>query len=671
MRVEDPAEPRVRSAEAMPLTGHDTKRRPRKLMRHPWRVVALLVLVALLAGLGGGGLYANSIRREATGLEATLISDLERGQAELEAGKTSLKQANTAHDEKLIAQAKAHFSAAQVHFKSASQTADKSKLLHQLEGLPYIGPEVKTRHTSVDSVADMGIQLSLAGGHLADLEGQLIKPAGSGQEGSSLLAVVGQVQSQIGSVTAELKSALAAANRVDLTILPASQQASFQHARGSITQALAGIIQFQSLVPVMTEVLGGNGARTYLIEQVNPAELRPGGGFIGTYSVLRADHGALSLIASGNAADLIQPRVSVGQAGYVAPPLPFEQFIPGTGWSFIDSNFFVDFPSNATAGESFAGPHLHVHIDATIAIDYYTVAGMLSVTGPIAVPGYNVTLSAANFVSTAVQYDIESLSNPAAAAIHKAILSAVAGPLLQRIVTLQPSQWPALIGALNTLAASRDLQVYFNNGDVEKTMSQYGWSGVLNTTRTADYMMEIEANLGGTKANYFITRHYTVELTRIGPVIHHKVSVDITDNMPYSYVPHEYYHAYIQMLMSGKADSTSTNLSIPHREMQAPPMTKLLDGWINLHGYGHDHVVTFDWNTPWQPSGRGVEQIYWQKQPGTQADKVDVIWHDGNGHTYKVSGDLAQDRVITLAPNGVSLLQGQVGTAQLPSLSLG
>ena len=45
---------------------------------------------------------------------------------------------------------------------------------------------------------------------------------------------------------------------------------------------------------MLTEVLGGNGARNYLIEQVNPAELRPGGGFIGTFSVLRADHGALN-----------------------------------------------------------------------------------------------------------------------------------------------------------------------------------------------------------------------------------------------------------------------------------------------------------------------------------------------------------------------------------------
>src|SRR5690348_3027442 len=207
MRVEDPPEPRVRSAAAIPIGGPATKHRHRKRKRNPWRVAAMLILVAILAGLGGGGLYANSLRREATGLEATLVSDLERGQAELEAGKTSLKQANTTHDEKLIAKAKAHFSAAQLQFRSASQTADKSRLLRELEGLPYVGPGVKTRHSSVDSVANMGVQLSLAGGHLADLDGQLIQPAGSGQEGSSLLKMVGQVQNQISSVTDELKGA--------------------------------------------------------------------------------------------------------------------------------------------------------------------------------------------------------------------------------------------------------------------------------------------------------------------------------------------------------------------------------------------------------------------------------------------------------------------------------
>jgi hypothetical protein len=143
--------------------------------------------------------------------------------------------------------------------------------------------------------------------------------------------------------------------------------------------------------------------------------------------------------------------------------------------------------------------------------------------------------------------------------------------------------------------------------------------------------------------------------------------------MPFEYHPGEYYRAYVSMFMSDKAKNTSLgNLwSMKYAAPSPPSGTRMLDGWMLIHGYGHDQVVVFEWDTPWQPNGRGQEQIYWQKQPGTLNDKVDIIWHDGNGHTYKVSGDLGQDRVITLAPSAVTLVQGQVGTAQLPSLSLG
>lgn len=672
---EDQAEELFAKARPAQLAG--SVKRPRAAHRSPdsprRRWIAFAVVVAVLFGIGGSGALAYvSLKSQTNRVESQLLTHLESGQAQLEAAKTTLKQANGTHDSKLLNAAKVDFINAKLQFLTATQIADSSSLLRQLERLPSVGPMVQARHKAVDDVSQMGIQLSLAGLDIADLDGQLIQPTGGGQQGHSLLTMIGAVQAKIGAVRAELQDALQAAERIDVTVLPVAQRGTLARARGSISQALAAIVQFQALVPILTEVLGGNGTRNYLIEQVNPAELRPGGGFIGTYSVLRVSAGTLHLVRSGNAADLIFPRATVGEAGYVAPPPQFEELIPGLGWSFIDSNFSPDFPSNAVSGENFADTHLGMRVDAVVAIDYNTVAGLLSLTGPISVPGYRLTLSAANFVPTVVQYDVESLSDPNAAAIHKAILSAVAGPLLERIVTLSPGQWPALLLTLNNLAASRHLQVYFNNTDVEKTMTQYGWSGVMKQPGTSDYMMEVEANLGGTKANYFVTRAYTVDLTRSGSTLHHKVTVDITDSMPYSYRPNEYYRAYIRMFVNGKATATRSDLSYPHYNSPAPPPgTKMIDGWVQFHGYGHDRVVTFQWDTPWQANGRGVEQVYWQKQPGTINDAVTVLWHDGNGHTYKVSGDLSQDRVITLAPSGVSLAQGQVGTAQLPSLSLG
>ena len=482
------------------------------------------------------------------------------------------------------------------------------------------------------------------------------------------MVVVGVLAAALIKVRSDLELAQKAAARVDVQVLPAGQQATFIKARGTIVSALAAVDEFARVVPVLTEVLGGNGTRTYLIEQVNPAELRPGGGFIGTYSVLRVTNGTLKLIRSGDAYQLVDPRPKIGQAGYIAPPGPLlESLTPTVSWSFIDSNFFPDFPSNARAAQSFVQPRLGIRIDAVVAMDYYTVAKMLELTGPIAVPGFGVTVNSTNFIPTVIQH---SLVQDAA---NKAILGAVAGPLMQRISTLPASSWPALIGALNDLAASRHLQAYFNNATVEKEIDRDGWSGVLNPTKMPDYMMEVESNLGATKTNYFLTRRFTVELTRRGNLLHHKVTITLTDNMPFSYRPNEFYKAYVRLLVSSSASSRSSNLR-PVRYPNPPPPagTRLIDGWVpTFHGYGHSAVAVFQYDTLWRPDGRGEAQMYWQKQPGTVSDSIDVIWNDGYGHTYRIKDGLAKDRVLTFSSRGISINAGQPAQANLPSLSLG
>lgn len=628
-----------------------------------------VIVVTLITGAGVTAFAYTSIKHQATQLQDELTIHLEAGQAELEAAKTSLKAANNTHDQALIAQANVHFTTAKVQFMTARQVADSSALLRQLETMPAVGDQAKARQVAVDGIADMGVAVSDAGLELGKLDGQLISPPGGGQQGRNLLTVLNQTQTGLVTVRADLVRAQKAAEQVDIKVVPLSQQGSLAKALATLASGLAAIDEFDSLLPAVTDVLGGNGARTYLIEQVNPAELRPGGGFIGTFSVLRADHGALTLVRSGDAYQLADPRPGVGQPGYVTPPGPLRESLSvDTSWSFVDSNFFPDFPANAMAAERFAQPRLGMTIDAVIAIDYYAVARMLELTGPMAVPAYGVTVSSSNFVSLAVQYDLTA-SN----ATHKGLLSAIAGPLLSKVSTLPSDKWQALITALNDLAASRSLQVFFNRDVVQKQMNVFGWTGTLNVGAAPDYMMEVESNLGATKANYFLTRNFTVELTRSGNIVHHKVTIDLVDNMPFSYRPNEYYHAYLRLYVPASASSSKDNLRRPKYPNPAPPPgTRMIDGWVpTFHGYGHSAQAVFEYDTPWTANGREVEQLYWQKQPGTGADKVDIIWHDGNGHTYTLAGNLSQDQVITLSARGLSMVAAQIGQAQLPSLSLG
>ncbi len=626
-----------------------------------------MIVIVACSGVGAAIAYM-SVRSQANQLQGQLTLHLQIGQSELEAAKTSLKAANSTHDEKLIAQTNVHFTTAKLQFMVARQMADSSQLLQRLESLPTVGTPVQSRHTAVDGIADMGVAISDAGLELAKLDGQLIAPASAGgQQGRTLLTVLNQTNTSLVIVRKELDVAQRAAAKVDIRIVPAAQQASFLRAKGTITTAIAAADEFASLVPIITELLGGNGTRTYLVEQVNPSELRPGGGFIGTYSVLQANQGALKLIRSGNATDLIGTRAAPGQPGYVTPPGPIREFVPNTSWSFIDSNFFPDFPSNAQAGESFAQPYVG-HIDGVISFDYYAVAKMLELTGPLPVPGFRITLTSTNFVPLVVQSDIGA-TDPS----HKAMLAAVAGPLMERISSLPAAQWPALLSALNDLSAARHLQAYFNNGPVEKELDQFGWSGALNPTKARDSMMEVEANLGGTKANYFLVRRFTIELSRSGGVLHHKVTIDLTDNMPFDYRPGEFYSAYLRLYVSNTASSTGDNLRPAKYPNPSPPVgARMIDGWVPLfHGYGHSAEAVFTYDTPWIANGRGEATMYWQKQPGTMNDVIIVKWNDSNGNSYMAGGALAQDRVVTFSSRGLTITAGQVAQAKLPSLSLG
>lgn len=656
----DMAAPRVIEARPTRLPPRAGRRRRRVLL-------VLGILVALFAAMGGGGAFAYvAVKSKAAQLQAQLTVHLQAGQADLEAAKASLKLANANHDAKLVGQAKAQFVAAKAQFQLTKQTADGSNLLRQLEYLPDIGKQARSDHAAVDGVADVGNAISDAGIDLSGLASAIITPPKGGQAGHTLLTVMDQASATLVKVRADLQRADAAAAGVDLAVIPAGQRASLVNARATISSALAGMDEFQKFVPIIKEILGGNGPRTYLIEQVNPAELRPGGGLIGSYSVIRADNGSVKLITGGNAYDLVNPRPVLGQAGYVTPPGPFKELIGNTSWSFVDSNFYPDFPSNAAAAESFVQGRLGMHIDAVISIDYYTVAALLQVTGPLQVPGYGTTVDAANLIPLIMANSLVQNS------INKPILKAISGPLMQRISGISPSRWPSLLGILNGLATQRHLQVYFNNHSVENEVAQFGWSGQLNPTSSVDFMAEVEANLGATKANYFVIRHYTVVLTRRGNVLHHEVIVDLVNNTPYMYKPNDFYRVYTRLLFPTNGSAASDNLiGSRFSDPNAPRRTHQLTGWWTIPGYGSTHTAIFEYDTPWLATGQGEHQIYWEKQPGTLNDAVEIKWNDGNGHTFSTTGTLSQDLVITLSPNGVQLTAAQVATAHLPSLSLG
>src|SRR5258707_10013624 len=104
------------------------------------KLIAAVIAIAIVAAIGGGSALAYlNVKGRLDRLQAALVVDLQAGQRELEAGKASLTQANTKRDQTLIKQAVDHFGTAKTQFLAASQLADNSRLLHDLEQIPAAG----------------------------------------------------------------------------------------------------------------------------------------------------------------------------------------------------------------------------------------------------------------------------------------------------------------------------------------------------------------------------------------------------------------------------------------------------------------------------------------------------------------------------------------------------
>jgi hypothetical protein len=510
------------------------------------------------------------------------------------------------------------------------------------------------------------VALSDAALQASAIDGQLMAQGGQQVNGAAtLLSNLAKAMPAAQQVEQNLQKADRALHAVDPSVLPQGQAAQFQKTLQDVDGAVASVQAFPGLVNFLFGLVGIGGAKNYLVEQVNPSELRPGGGFIGTYSVLRADQGKIQLVQSGDSYNIAQLRSEgTAPAGTPPPPTPLAKGLSLHAWNFYDSNFSPDFPTNAKQAEQMLQGQVPGGIDGVIALDYHAVAAMLGATGPMQVPGSGLTVSQSDFVQQINQLDL--VQDPT----HKAVLSALAGPLLERLVSLPAAPLLEFGGQLNQLATQRHLQVYFNDQKEQAEVTQLGQSGTLNPTGAGDFMSEIEANVGASKANYFLSRSFTLTLSRSGGTLHHTLQVDLGNRTPAQY-KENWYRCYAALYVPQNATNTSVKgagvTTSAQPLTQAPPGTKILDGSFQINLGGTQRVV-FEYDTPWNQDSSGVHSEYWQKQAGPVGDAAKVVWQV-DGHTYQATGDLSQDRVVKLAPDGVTIEGGKAARGGVPSLS--
>lgn len=252
-------------------------------------------------------------------------------------------------------------------------------------------------------------------------------------------------------------------------------------------------------------IFGFDKEKTYLILFQNNAELRPTGGFIGSYGILKLKEGRVIDFLINDVYD------ADGQLkGHIEPPFAIRRYMGIVHWYLRDSNFSLDYGKAASSSAFFLKQELKQEVDGVFAVDVSFVKQLLKVTGPIYIPEYKETIDFDNFymlTQTHAEKDFFPGSRQ-----KKSFLSAAFRAIKNYFAGTKNISYAKLAESFGEQILEKHLLLSFTDKktqmifDLEKTSSTLKEDRVGGENIINDFLGINEANLGVNKANYFIYR---------------------------------------------------------------------------------------------------------------------------------------------------------------------
>lgn len=293
------------------------------------------------------------------------------------------------------------------------------------------------------------------------------------------------------------------------TISPPFFKASLKKAVSEVEEYQRLLGKAVSLLEIAPQFLGEKTKKTYLVLLQNNMELRPTGGFIGSYGLISFENGKLLNF------EVFDVYSADGQLkGHIEPPFPLKKYLDQQHWFLRDSNWDPDFTISGPKAAWFLEKETGEKVDGVIGMDVSLVGLVISGLSQVDLPDYQETITQDNLFERAHFYAQENFFPGSRGKVD--FLATLARAIFLKATNDKNISWPLLFKKLVEGIEEKHLLFYANNLQLERTFSLNNQSGGLPFAKSekenevADFSLAVDANLGVNKVNYFIKRNFSM-----------------------------------------------------------------------------------------------------------------------------------------------------------------
>ncbi len=302
------------------------------------------------------------------------------------------------------------------------------------------------------------------------------------------------------------------------------------------------------VIDYFQNVLTGKELKKYVIFFANNMELRPGGGFLGSFGILEIGNFNINNIKVYDVYDA-DGQLTV----HLDPPKPIAKYLSVPHWFLRDSNFSPDFFTNYQKALFFLEKEMKMtDFSGGILLTTTAVENILTAFNDLYLSDFKEYVNAKNFYLKTQQY-VEKKFFPGSIQ-KKVFLSSILRQLQNNFNTVDVK---TLFSQIKKSLDEKQITLFFEDQNIQSFFDSSFWSGrvidpkcTLSEDCITDYVFPYDANVGANKANFFVNRfiNLKVNIDSQGKITHF-LSLQYKNESPAEIFPTGYYRNYFQILL--------------------------------------------------------------------------------------------------------------------------